>query len=266
MSAAIKHHGGPVTTIGLLGGMSWDSSATYYRIINEQARARLGGHHCAQVVMVSLDFAEVRDLQRRGDWDAAQVLLVDAAQRLEAAAADFVVLCTNYMHKLAPALQTALGIPLLHIADAVAAAAQERGLHTLELLGARAVMEESFYAARLGRWGMEVVVPDAEDGDLVDRVIFDELTQSRFEPASRAAYMAVIARLAARGAQAVVLGCTEIGLLLSERHNNLPLLDSAQLHALAAVDQNLTPAQCQDIPLQEVHACHDHQLRTHLER
>ena len=227
-------------TIGLLGGMSWDSSATYYRVINEEVRARLGGHSCAQVVLVSLDFAAVRELQVREAWDEAGAMLADAARRLEAAGADTIVLCTNLMHKVAPAIEAATTVPLLHIADAVGARAREMGVDRLGLLGARQVMEETFYRDRLReRWGIEVVVPDAADRDLVDRVVFEELTASILRPESRDAYVGVIDRLAARGAQAVVLGCTEIGLLVRAQDTTLPLIDSAQVHALAAVEAAL---------------------------
>ena len=227
-------------TIGLLGGMSWDSSATYYRVINEEVRSRLGGHSCAQVVLVSLDFAAVRELQVREAWDEAGAMLADAARRLEAAGADTIVLCTNLMHKVAPAIEAATTVPLLHIADAVGARARETGVDRLGLLGARQVMEETFYRDRLReRWGIEVVVPDAADRDLVDRVVFEELTASILRPESRDAYVGVIDRLAARGAQAVVLGCTEIGLLVRAQDTTLPLIDSAHVHALAAVEAAL---------------------------
>lgn len=230
-------------TIGLLGGMSWDSSATYYRIINEEVRRRLGGHHCANLVLVSLDFEEVRALQVRGAWEEAGALLADGAVRLEAAGADVVVLCTNLMHKLAPAIEAASSLPLLHIADAVGARARALGAERVGLLGARQVMEESFYRDRLReRWDIEVIVPAAADRDLVDRVIFDELTVSRFEPASGRAFAEIVGRLADRGAQAVALACTEIGLLIGADDTDLPLIDSAQVHALAAAEAALSPS------------------------
>lgn len=229
-------------TIGLLGGMSWDSSATYYRIINEEVRHRLGGHHCAKLVLVSLDFEEVRALQVRGAWDEAGALLADGAVRLEAAGADVVVLCTNLMHKLAPAIEAASSLPLLHIADAVGARARALGADRVGLLGARQVMEESFYRDRLReRWDIEVIVPEEADRDLVDRVIFEELTVSRFEPASRRAFAEIVGRLADRGAQAVALACTEIGLLIGADDTDLPLIDSAKVHALAAAEAALAP-------------------------
>jgi aspartate racemase len=226
-------------TIGLLGGMSWDSSATYYRVINEEVRRRLGGHHCAQVVMVSLDFAEVRDLQLRGDWAGAGDLLADGARRLEAAGAEVVVLCTNLMHKVAPAIEAATEVPLLHIADAVGGRARALEVTRVGLLGTRWVMEEAFYAERLARWGVQVVVPGGADRLEVDRVIFDELTRGRVTDRSRAAYTDIIERLAGGGAQAVVLGCTEIGLLIGSDDAALPMIDSALTHALAAVDAAL---------------------------
>lgn len=224
-------------TIGLIGGMSWDSSATYYRVINEEVRRRLGGHHCARMVLASLDFEEVRDLQLREDWDGAGALLADAARRLEAAGADLVVLATNLMHKVAPAIEAATTLEFLHIADAVGARARELGVRRLGLLGARWVMEETFYADRLTeRWGIEVVVPEAADRVTVDRVIFDELTQSVVNEASRAQYADIVVRLAEAGAEAVVLGCTEIGLLVGPDDLKLPVIDSALVHALAAVE------------------------------
>ncbi len=223
-------------TIGLLGGMSWDSSAIYYRILNEEVRRTLGGHHCAKVVLVSLDFAEVRELQLRGAWDEAGALLADGAVRLEAAGADIVVLCTNLMHKVAPFIETVTSLPLLHIADAVGARARELGADRVGLLGARGVMEDAFYRDRLReRWGVDVIVPEDDDRLLVDRVIFEELTTSRIEPESKRAYLDVVDRLASRDAQAIVLGCTEIGLLIGDADTAIPLIDSARVHARAAV-------------------------------
>lgn len=223
-------------TIGIIGGMSWDSSATYYRVINTEVRRRLGGHHCADLVMVSLDFGRVRDLQLLGDWDGAGAMLADAARRLEAAGADLVVLATNLMHKVAPAVEAATALPFLHIADAVGARARELGVRRLGLLGTRWVMEEDFYAERLvTRWGIEVVVPSEADRIEVDRIVFAELTRGVVSEASRARYLEVIGRLAADGADAVVLACTEIGLLVGPDDVELPLIDSALVHALAAV-------------------------------
>lgn len=236
-------------TIGLLGGMSWDSSATYYREINAETRRRLGGHHGARLVMVSLDFADVRELQLRGDWAGAGELLADGARRLRAGGAEFVVLATNLMHRVAPAIEAAVDLPLLHIADAVGARARAMGVDRVGLLGTRWVMEEDFYADRLARWGVEVVVPDADDRAEIDRVIFAELTRSVVTDASRTAYADVVARLAAGGAQAVVLACTEIGLLLGPDDVAMPLIDSAQVHALAAVDASLQEAPLTGVPL-----------------
>jgi len=238
-----------VRTIGLVGGMSWYSTLEYYRVINTEVQRRRGGHASAQVCLQSLDFDTVRRYQQTEDWAAAGRLLGDAARRCEAGGADVVLICTNLMHKVAPAVAAAVRVPLLHIADAVAAQADRHRWTRLGLLGARWVMEETFYAERLAAHGMSVVVPDAAGRELVDRVIFAELTQGRIEPASRAAYAHVVRGLAAQGAEAVVLGCTEIGLLLTEADSPLPLIDSMQAHALAAVDFALTqPATVQRAP------------------
>jgi aspartate racemase len=232
---------GQMQTIGLVGGMSWYSTLEYYRVINTEVQRRLGGHASAQVTLQSLDFAAVRRCQQDEDWAAAGRLLGDAARRCEAGGADVVLICTNLMHKVAAAVADSIQVPLLHIADAVAAQAQRDGWTRLGLLGARWVMEETFYADRLAAHGISVVTPDAADRAMVDRVIFAELTQGRIEPASRDAYAAVVADLADRGAEAVILGCTEIGLLLTEADSRLPLIDSMQAHALAAVDVALAP-------------------------
>ena len=223
-------------TIGLVGGMSWHSTVTYYRLINERVAAVLGGHSSARIVLDSLDFAEVRRMQEEDRWEDAARLLSGAALTCQAAGAEAVAICTNLMHKVAPEVERALDVPLLHIADAVAGVAAEHGWTTLGLLGTRWTMEETFYADRLARHGIGVVVPDADDRALVDRVIWDELTVGRLEPSSRAEFVRVIDRLAAAGAQAVVLGCTEIELLVGPEDTSVPLLDSAAAHAAALAD------------------------------
>ena len=237
-----RGHDEGVRTLGLIGGMSWYSTLEYYRIINTEVQRRRGGHASASVALQSLDFETVRRCQLAEDWVAAGRLLGDAARRCEAGGAEVVLICTNLMHKVADAVAASVSVPLLHIADAVAAEAERHGWTRLGLLGARWVMEETFYADRLAAHGISVVVPDAADRAMVDRVIFAELTQGRVEPTSRAAYAAVVDDLAARGAEAVVLACTEIGLLLTPADSPLPLIDSMQAHALAAVDFALAPA------------------------
>ncbi|AEA61428.1 aspartate/glutamate racemase family protein [Burkholderia gladioli] len=224
-------------TIGLIGGMSWESSAEYYRMINRASKARHGGHHNAKSVMVTVDFAEIEALQRAQDWDALGARMADAARQLQAAGADVVVLTTNTMHRVADAIERALTLPFLHIADPTGTALRAAGVERVALLGTRYTMELPFYAARLAeRFGIEVLTPDAEDRDTVHRVIYEELCHGLIEPASRAAYAAIIGRLAARGAQAVILGCTEITLLIGERDSPLPVFDTTALHAQAAVD------------------------------
>jgi aspartate racemase len=229
-------------TIGLIGGMSWESSIEYYRIVNEAVRDRLGGLHSAQSLMFSVDFAEVEALQHQGRWDEAAGIMADAARRLEKGGADFLVLCTNTMHKLADAIQAAVPIPLLHIADATAEAVRARGLSTVGLLGTRFTMEEEFYKGRLvGRHGLDVLVPDSDERELVHRVIYEELVVGEIRPASRAAFRGVIQGLIARGAAGIILGCTEIGLLVKAEDSPVPLFDTTRLHALAAVTEALRP-------------------------
>ena len=235
-------------TIGLIGGMSWYSTVEYYRVINSEVQRRRGGHASASVALQSLDFATVRRCQQTEDWALAGRLLGDAGRRCEAAGADVVLICTNLMHKVADAVAGSVGVPLLHIADAVAAEAERHGWTRLGLLGARWVMEETFYAERLAAHGISVVTPDQAGRAMVDRVIFDELTQGRIEPTSRAAYAEVVHELAAEGAEAVVLGCTEIGLLLTAADSPLPVIDSVQAHALAAVDFALAEPQTVPTP------------------
>ena len=230
-------------TIGLIGGMSWHSTASYYRIINEVVAERLGGHASAPISLQSLDFAQVRRYQVEGDWAGAADLLSRAASRCVAGGAEVVAICTNLMHKVAPQVESSLDVPLLHIADAVAGVARSHGWDRLGVLGTRWVMEESFYADRLARHGISAISPRSDDRELVDRVVFDELTQGLIRDESRAAYVDVIERLAGQGAQAVVLACTEIGQLIGPDDSPLPLICSADAHAraLAEVALRATP-------------------------
>ena len=222
-------------TIGLLGGMSWESTVPYYRQINEAVKARRGGLHSAKIVLYSVDFAEIERLQHRGDWAAAGALLADAARALERAGADFIVLCTNTMHKVAPAVEAAVKIPLLHIADPTAAAIHYAGLHRVGLLGTRFTMEQDFYRGRLaGQHGIEVLIPEADDRDRVHRVIYEELCLGRIEEASRQAYREVMRRLVERGVQGIILGCTEISLLVGAQDASVALFDTTRIHAEAA--------------------------------
>ncbi|WP_279357538.1 aspartate/glutamate racemase family protein [Methylobacterium indicum] len=223
--------------IGLIGGMSWESSAEYYRIVNETVRARLGSLRSARCLMWSFDFGEIEALQHAGRWDEATAALIDAARRLERGGADVVLICTNTMHRMADEVQAAIGLPLLHIADPTAARIRAAGLSRVGLLGTAFTMEQDFYKGRLAtRHGLDVLVPEAEDRAEVHRVIYEELVQGRALPASRAAYRAVIARLVERGAQAIILGCTEIMLLVRPEDSPVPLFDTTALHAEAAVD------------------------------
>ena len=224
-------------TIGLIGGMSWESTVPYYRIVNETIKARLGGLHSARVALYSVDFHEVERLQHAGDWDEAGRLLARAAQRVEAAGADFIVLCTNTMHRVADAMEAAVRIPLLHIADATAHEIRSAGIARVGLLGTRFTMEQEFYRGRLeSRHGLEVIVPDAADRAVVHEVIYGELCLGQVKEESRQAYRGVIQRLVAQGAQAIVLGCTEISLLVGERDSAVPVFDTTAIHARRAAE------------------------------
>ncbi|SDQ83261.1 aspartate racemase [Pseudoxanthomonas sp. CF385] len=227
-------------TIGLIGGMSWESTVPYYRQVNEGIKARLGGLHSAKVVLYSVDFHEIEQLQRDGDWDTAGEVLADAARRVQAAGADLLVLCTNTMHKVAPQMEAAVSIPLLHIADATGAAITAAGHRTVGLLGTRFTMEQDFYRQRLqDRHGLQVLVPEADDRRLVHDVIYDELCRGVIRDPSREAYRRVMDDLVERGAQAIILGCTEIGLLVGPQDARVPLFDTTALHASAAVEAAL---------------------------
>lgn len=225
--------------VGLIGGMSWESTLPYYRLINERVRERLGGLHSAKLLLYSVDFAEVEAMQRAGDWDAADALMVDAAHRLRTAGAEAIAICTNTMHRSVPAIEAAIGPCVLHIADATARAIREAGLSRIGLLGTRFTMEQPFHRERLERAGLEVVVPDAPEREDIHRVIYDELCRGRIEAASRERYRQIMATLVARGAQGIVLGCTEIGLLVGAGDASVPLFDTTALHAAAIVDWSI---------------------------
>ncbi len=229
-------------TIGLIGGMSWESTAVYYRLINEGVKARLGGLHSARCVLYSVDFGEIEEQRHIVGWMGVAPLLIMAAQSLQNAGADVALLCTNTMHKLADDLQASIDIPLVHIADATAEAIKAKGLHRVGLLGTRFTMEEDFYVGRLvRRHGLEVIIPEAPERELVHRIIYDELCLGQIRPASRQGYREIIARLAAQGAEGVILGCTEIGLLVQPEDSPVPLFDTTAVHAQAAVDYALKP-------------------------
>lgn len=222
-------------TIGMLGGMSWESTIPYYQIINQTVASRLGGLHSARLVLHSVDFDDVEKLQHADRWEEAGQLLADASQGLQDAGADFLMICTNTMHRVAPAIETRISIPLLHIADPTADAIKAAGFDTVGLLGTRFTMEQDFYRGRLeDRFGLNVIVPDSEARRRIHDVIYDELCRGIISESSRENLVKVVATLAGTGAQAVILGCTEIGLLLREQDAGIPLFDTTRLHAEAA--------------------------------
>jgi aspartate racemase len=224
-----------VKTIGLLGGMSWESTVPYYQIINRRIGERLGGLHSAEIVLYSVDFDEIERLQHADQWDRAGARLAEAAAAVERAGADFLVLCTNTMHRVAAAIEAGIGIPLLHIADATAAAIRDAGLTEIGLLGTRFTMEQEFYRGRLEtRFGLTVRVPDPESRQVVHRIIYDELCRGVISEAARQEYRRIVTELTGRGAAGIILGCTEIGLLLRPEDVAVPLFDTTRLHAEAA--------------------------------
>ena len=228
--------------IGLIGGMSWESTVEYYRLINESVKEKLGGLHSAKCVLYSVDFAEVEELQRQGRWPDAAQLLVGAAQNVEKAGADFVLICTNTMHKLADPVQARIGIPLLHIADATAAKVGQAGIRRVGLLGTRFTMEEDFYRGRLAdQFGLEVIIPDTKDRETEHRIIYKQLCVGTIRPESKAQVAGIMSRLVDLGAEGIILGCTELGLLLDAGDSRVPLFDTTRLHALAAVEYALKP-------------------------
>ena len=224
-------------TLGLIGGMSWESTAIYYRQLNELARARLGGLHSAELLLWSFDFAEIEACQAAGDWAAATACMVEAAQRLERGGAEALVICTNTMHRMAEEVQAAVGIPLIHIADATAGAIRASAARRPVLLATAYTMEQDFYKGHLReRHGIDVMVPDTAGRELVHRVIYDELCQGLVRPESKAAYLEVLGDLQGQGADGVILGCTEVGLLLGPEDSELPVFDTTLIHAEAAID------------------------------
>ena len=223
-------------TIGMIGGMSWESSIEYYRIINEAVRTELGGLHSAKSMMVSVEFAEIEALQHQGRWDEAAKILIDAACSLESGGADFAIICTNTMHKLYDIIQQNIQIPLLHIADATAESIKAQGIKKIALLGTRFTMEENFYKGRLvENYGLEVIIPSSEDMQIIHRIIYDELCAGMIKPESKQKYMNIIRRLVKEGAEGIILGCTEIGLLVKQDDSPVQLFDTAVIHAKAAV-------------------------------
>ena len=222
-------------TLGILGGMSWESTATYYRLLNETVRTRCGGLHSAPILLHSVDFAGIREMQIQGDWDAAGAELGRLATGLEHAGAEIMLIATNTMHKVADAVERAISIPLLHIVDPTATALKAAGIRTVALLGTGYTMEQDFYRGRLEtRFGIEVLTPDADDRALIDTVIFNELCLGRIEASSRKVFQRVMGTLHKRGAQGVILGCTEIGLLIAPNDAPFPVFDTTVLHAEAA--------------------------------
>jgi aspartate racemase len=222
--------------------MSWESSALYYRHINEAVRARLGGLHSAKIILYSVDFQEVERLQQSQDWDSAGLLLADAARALETAGADFLVLCTNTMHKVAPAIEAAVRIPLFHIADPTAGEIKKTGLSLVGLLGTRFTMEQNFYKSRLRqRHGLEVIIPALEDREVVHRVIYEELCLGNAVEESRVRYRRIMEDLVRQGAQAIILGCTEITLLIGPKDSTVPLFDTTLIHAQKTAERALSP-------------------------
>ncbi len=227
-------------TIGLIGGMSWESTVTYYQIINRLVKEKLGGLHSAQVLLYSVDFQPIEECQSRGDWERSAELLSDAALRLEGAGADFILICTNTMHKVAPQVQARLHVPLLHIADATAGALKAAGIGTVALLGTKYTMCQDFYKERLIQAGVRVLIPEAADIELVNHVIFDELCLGRLEDGSKREFLRIIDGLSRQGAQGVILGCTEIGLLIQQSDTALPVFDTTLIHAARAVELALS--------------------------
>ncbi len=230
-------------TIGLIGGMSWESTVTYYQVINETIKRELGGLHSAKILLYSVDFDEIEKYQASGEWDKSADVLSDAAERLEKAGADFIAICTNTMHKVVPQMKERIGIPIVHIAEATADILKEHGITTVGLLGTKYTMTQDFYKDKLIEAGIRVIIPDDDDVETVNAVIYDELCLGNIIPASKDKYLEIIRKLEDVGAQGVILGCTEIGLLVNQKDVELPVFDTTLIHAekaaLTAIDKSL---------------------------
>lgn len=226
-------------TIGLLGGMSWESTVSYYTLINQGIQSELGGLHSAKILLGSVDFQEIETCQAQGEWEKSGEILADYAKGLETAGADFLLICTNTMHKVAPQIQQQLTIPILHIADATIDQLKQEGITKVGLLGTKYTMTQDFYKERIIDQGIEVLIPDEEAIERVNTVIFDELCLGRINAASKQQYLAVIDQLKAEGAQGIILGCTEIGLLIQQADVDIPLFDTTEIHCTAAVKKAL---------------------------
>lgn len=218
-------------TIGLIGGMSWESTVTYYQIINRVIKEKLGGFHSAKILLYSVDFHEIEECQAQSDWGRSAKILAEAAANLEKAGADFIIICTNTMHKIVPYIESIIKIPLIHIAEATAEELKKNGIDKVALLGTKYTMEQDFYKEKLLKNGLEVFIPEKEDREIVNSVIYNELCLGKIKPASKKEYLRIIDLLAKAGAQGVILGCTEIGLLIKQSDISLPVFDTTQIHA-----------------------------------
>lgn len=223
-------------TIGLIGGMSWESSLEYYRIINEEVKNKLGGLHSAKCILYSVDFEEIERYQAEGDWESAGKLLGNAAQSLEKAGAEIIVICTNTMHKVIGSIEEKTNLPILHIADATAKQIQKSAINTVGLLGTKYTMEQDFYKARIASNGIKVLIPNDEDREVINKVIYEELCLGKIQESSKEYYKNVIKRLIKDGAEGIILGCTEIGLLIKQTDSDVPLFDTTTIHAVEAVN------------------------------
>lgn len=226
-------------TIGLIGGMSWESTVTYYKIINETVKERLGGFHSGKILLYSVDFAEIEECQAKGEWEKSAEILSEAAENLEKAGADFIVICTNTMHKVAGKIQENIKIPVIHIADATAHKLKQDGILKTALLGTKYTMTQDFYKEKLRENGIEVLIPEEKDIEIVNYVIYEELCLGKILDSSRKEYIRIIDGLKEKGAQGVILGCTEIGLLISQKDSPLPVYDTTEIHALSACEKAL---------------------------